>query len=69
MAEKDAVLKLAQHLQDEGKEYKIISPYEAQTTFIEQEMKNTEGLDWEDKCFNVDSFQGIYFSIFCDFTS
>ncbi|KAF9485147.1 P-loop containing nucleoside triphosphate hydrolase protein [Pholiota conissans] len=51
-----AILMLASKLQDEGKSYKIITPYAAQTTFIETTMKEN-GLAWEDKCFNVDSFQ------------
>jgi hypothetical protein len=51
------VLKIAQHLQDQGKVYRIITPYEAQRSMIEAEMK-IKGLDWGDKCFNVDSFQG-----------
>ncbi|RXW22846.1 hypothetical protein EST38_g3012 [Candolleomyces aberdarensis] len=43
IAEQAVVLKLAQHLQEADMAYKIITPYEGQTT---------------DKCFNVDSFQG-----------
>ncbi|RDB26163.1 Regulator of nonsense transcripts 1 [Hypsizygus marmoreus] len=54
----DAVLKLAQQLQDQQKEYQIITPYEGQRGLIETRMKNTPGLSWENKCFNVDSFQG-----------
>ncbi|KAF9007469.1 AAA domain-containing protein, partial [Cyathus striatus] len=55
--EKMVTIQIAQHLQNSGKKYKIITPYEGQTTAIQEEMK-TEGLDWGDKCFNVDSFQG-----------
>ena len=55
--ERTAVLKLAEKLQLEGKEYCIITPYDAQGNFLEKEMKEA-GLVWEDKCFNVDSFQG-----------
>jgi regulator of nonsense transcripts 1 len=45
--------------------YKIITPYEGQTTGIERQMKQEDsGLIWEDKCFNVDAFQGIFYFIF-----
>ncbi|KAJ7593322.1 P-loop containing nucleoside triphosphate hydrolase protein [Mycena floridula] len=60
----DTIIKLAQLLQDENMTYKIITPYDAQRNLIENTMKDTEGLVWEDKCFNVDSFQG-QFSCFC----
>ncbi len=39
-------------------DYKIITPYDGQRNKILNDMKNTDGLIWEDKCFNVDSFQG-----------
>lgn len=55
--EYDATLTIAKHLQSLGKSYKIISCYDAQRSLIEDGMKE-RGLDWEDKCFNVDSFQG-----------
>ncbi|KAF7374797.1 AAA-12 domain-containing protein [Mycena sanguinolenta] len=55
--ESEAVLKLAQHLQDHGKNYKIITPYDAQRVLVEDKMKET-GLQWEEKVYNVDSFQG-----------
>ncbi|RXW22820.1 hypothetical protein EST38_g3022 [Candolleomyces aberdarensis] len=59
VAEQDVVLKLAKHLQDAKMAYKIITPYEGQTTGIHNLMKQPEsGLSWEDKCFNVDAFQG-----------
>lgn len=50
---------MASHLQKEGVNFKIITPYDAQRTLIENGLKNKE-LIWQDKCFNVDSFQGIY---------
>jgi len=53
----EAVLLLAQHLQDEGKSYRIITPYDAQQTELERALKGTD-LNWHDKCFTVDSFQG-----------
>ncbi|OSD06570.1 hypothetical protein PYCCODRAFT_1422789 [Trametes coccinea BRFM310] len=45
------------HLQEDGKNYAIITPYDSQRSFLEEEMKK-EGLIWQEKCFNVDSFQG-----------
>lgn len=44
-----------------GKEFKIITPYNGQTTMIAKKLKETQGLtkeEREDKCNNVDSFQG-----------
>lgn len=52
-----AILKLAHIFQDQRKKFKIITPYDAQRTLIESELKAAE-MQWEDKCFNVDSFQG-----------
>ncbi|OCH94375.1 hypothetical protein OBBRIDRAFT_789283, partial [Obba rivulosa] len=40
-----------------GKTFRIITPYDAQRGLIERRLK-AENLPWEDKCFNVDSFQG-----------
>jgi hypothetical protein len=40
-----------------GKEYRIITPYDAQRGAIEKQLE-LANLPWEDKCFNVDSFQG-----------
>lgn len=56
-AELQAVLMIASKLQEEGEDYRIISPYAAQTNAIQETMK-AEGLSWANKCFNVDSFQG-----------
>ena len=55
--ERQTVLKIAAKFQEEGKEYKIITPYDAQRGLLEHGMKEM-GLIWQDKCFNVDSFQG-----------
>jgi len=41
----------------EGKEFKIITPYDAQRNAIETALK-TANLTWENTVFNVDSFQG-----------
>ncbi|KAE9405144.1 hypothetical protein BT96DRAFT_988692 [Gymnopus androsaceus JB14] len=40
-----------------SKSYRIVTPYDSQRNYIENSMK-AEGLNWEDKVFNVDSFQG-----------
>ncbi|KAG2744875.1 hypothetical protein P692DRAFT_20742909 [Suillus brevipes Sb2] len=52
-----AVIGLARLYETQGKKFKIITPYDAQRTRIEEQLKS-EKLRWEDKCFNVDSFQG-----------
>ncbi|KAG6900797.1 hypothetical protein C0993_000116 [Termitomyces sp. T159_Od127] len=57
-AECDAVLKLALQLQEQDKAYQIITPYDGQRNTIEGKMKQSKTLRWENKCFNVDSFQG-----------
>ncbi|KAI0775212.1 P-loop containing nucleoside triphosphate hydrolase protein [Trametes elegans] len=57
-AERAAVLKIAEKLQAEEKNYCIITPYDEQRNNLENEMKASPDLIWEDKCFNVDSFQG-----------
>jgi superfamily I DNA and/or RNA helicase len=44
-----------------GKEFKIITPYNGQTTLIDKKLKEAQDLpkeEREDKCNNVDSFQG-----------
>jgi regulator of nonsense transcripts 1 len=46
-------------LQANNKQFRIITPYDAQRSFIEESLKLDE-LEWEDKCFNVDSFQGSF---------
>ncbi|EED85947.1 predicted protein [Postia placenta Mad-698-R] len=55
--ESKAVMKIAEKLEMENKSYRIITPYDAQRNYLEKEMK-AFGLRWENKCFNVDSFQG-----------
>ena len=59
--EKNAVLKLAKHFESEQLSYRIITPYEAQRSSIEEDMEEAK-LDWGDKVFNVDSFQGFFSS-------
>ncbi|KAK7681870.1 hypothetical protein QCA50_015218 [Cerrena zonata] len=55
--EVNAVTCIARKYEYEGKSYRIITPYDAQRHAIEKSLKDS-GLKWEDKCFNVDSFQG-----------
>lgn len=57
LAELAVVLQIAEQLQVQGKSFRIITPYDAQRNALEERMKES-GLDWKDKCFNVDSFQG-----------
>ncbi|KAI6140644.1 AAA domain-containing protein [Pisolithus tinctorius] len=57
LQECQAILKLAQIFQNQGKRFKIITPYKDQKTLIENELKSAD-VQWEDKCFTVDSFQG-----------
>ncbi|ETW83206.1 hypothetical protein HETIRDRAFT_444627 [Heterobasidion irregulare TC 32-1] len=57
LKEIEAIMLLAQRLQDEGRNFRIITPYDAQRSLIESALKE-QGLQWADKCFNVDSFQG-----------
>ncbi|KAJ3797034.1 AAA domain-containing protein, partial [Lentinula aff. detonsa] len=40
------------------KSYRIVTPYDSQRNHIEELMRGNERVSWEDKCFNVDSFQG-----------
>lgn len=53
-----ALVQLARQYTAERKSWRIITPYDAQRSRIERELKDAS-LPWEDKCFNVDSFQGI----------
>jgi superfamily I DNA and/or RNA helicase len=56
LKEVDAIVRIARRYQDQGKSYRIITPYDPQRGRLEEALKNA-GLKWEDKCFNVDSFQ------------
>jgi regulator of nonsense transcripts 1 len=55
--EVEACLLLIKELEEKNKDYRIISPYAPQTDLILRRLKE-ENLPWEDKCFNVDAFQG-----------
>lgn len=57
--EVEAIVLLARYLQDLGKSYRIITPYDAQRSELERALQD-EDLNWHDKCFNVDSFQGHF---------
>jgi len=52
-------------LQTKKKQFRIITPYDAQRSLIEERLK-LRGLEWKDKCFNVDSFQGSFSQYICD---
>jgi superfamily I DNA and/or RNA helicase len=51
------VLRLVRAMMSSGNKFRIITGYDAQRSLLENELKR-EDLDWEDKCFSVDSFQG-----------
>jgi regulator of nonsense transcripts 1 len=57
--ESEAVIKLAWHLQENEKNYKIITPYDAQRVLIEDRMKETEGLHWEEKVVKPTCFSSL----------
>ncbi|PCH42406.1 nucleoside triphosphate hydrolase protein [Wolfiporia cocos MD-104 SS10] len=59
--EANVVIAIAKKLHARGKVYRIITPYDAQRNLLEKKLKSAE-IPWEDKCFNVDSFQGKYCS-------
>jgi hypothetical protein len=54
--EVEAIVHIARRFQNQGKSYRVITPYDPQRVRLEDALKNA-GLKWEDKCFNVDSFQ------------
>lgn len=51
------IVNIARALAEKRRTYRVITPYDAQRGRIEQALK-AENLNWEDRCFNVDSFQG-----------
>ncbi|KAI9574014.1 P-loop containing nucleoside triphosphate hydrolase protein [Boletus coccyginus] len=55
--EAHVVVKLARLYKSRGMSFRIITPYDGQRSHIENRLKQEE-LPWEDKVFNVDSFQG-----------
>ncbi|KAI5122763.1 hypothetical protein M0805_009845 [Coniferiporia weirii] len=57
LIEISAVLKIARMLVARQKPFKVITPYDAQRTLLENSLKEN-GLPWANTCFTVDSFQG-----------
>ena len=57
MGEVKASVHIAKRYIRENKNFKIITPYDAQRNAIENALK-TADLPWENTVFNVDSFQG-----------
>lgn len=55
----DISIRIATKLQELEQSYRIITPYTAQRQLIEDSMKEVPDLLWGDKCFSVDSFQGL----------
>jgi regulator of nonsense transcripts 1 len=51
------VINLARIYHKQGKQFRIIAPYNGQRSMIEKQLELAK-LPWEDKCFDVDSFQG-----------
>ncbi|PAV16516.1 atp-dependent helicase nam7 [Pyrrhoderma noxium] len=63
VAEANAVLAIIDILYRKQKKYKVITPYEAQRDYIEDELRKKssnggDGLSWKNTVFTVDSFQG-----------
>lgn len=55
--EVSTALDLARKFHKYGKPYRIITAYDAQRSQLENALKSVQ-LPWEDRCFNIDSFQG-----------
>lgn len=53
----DVVIALARNMTRLDKKFRIITPYDAQRSILENALKVAK-LPWEDKCFNIDAFQG-----------
>jgi len=51
------IIEICKKYKSERREYRIITPYDGQRGLIEQMLKQYN-MEWEDRCFNVDSFQG-----------
>jgi len=52
------IIEICRKYKTDRREYRIITPYDGQRSLIEQMLKKEKGLEWADRCFNVDSFQG-----------
>lgn len=55
--EAEAIIEICKKYKSERRQYRIITPYDGQRNLIEQMLRKNR-LEWEDRCFNVDSFQG-----------
>jgi len=51
------VMQICRKYKSERRQYRIITPYDGQRGLLEKMLKQ-EKMEWEDRCFNVDSFQG-----------
>ncbi|KAG2038451.1 P-loop containing nucleoside triphosphate hydrolase protein [Suillus americanus] len=51
------VIHLARIYHKQGKQFRIITPYDGQRSDMEKQLQSAK-LPWKDKCLNVDSFQG-----------
>ncbi|KAL0954938.1 hypothetical protein HGRIS_003871 [Hohenbuehelia grisea] len=58
LEEARVVINIAEKLHQQGQSWRIITPYDPQRSFIESQLKREGKIPWEDKCFNVDAFQG-----------
>ncbi|KAI6108102.1 P-loop containing nucleoside triphosphate hydrolase protein [Pisolithus sp. B1] len=56
-AEAGTVVRIAGAYQAKGRDFRIVTPYDAQRALIEHELE-AANLEHDDKVFNVDSFQG-----------
>ena len=61
------ILKMATQLQEDDESFKIITPYVGQKTSLENALKDA-GLPYQNKCFAVDSFQGLFQYFVCLFS-
>ncbi|KDQ57105.1 hypothetical protein JAAARDRAFT_95213, partial [Jaapia argillacea MUCL 33604] len=57
LEEVKAVMHIARRCVQQSRNFRIITPYDPQRAALERELQVAK-LPWEDKCFNVDSFQG-----------
>jgi regulator of nonsense transcripts 1 len=57
LREVEVAIEIAKQLTNAGKSFRIITPYDPQRSALENALKDA-GLPWEDKCFNIDAFQG-----------
>ena len=52
------VIEIARQLIAAKQSFRIITPYDSQRSLLEGSLQDAR-LTWEDKCFNIDSFQGF----------